>query len=285
MDTAYNVGVSDREVLLKYVIYLDVVWLQNTILDTVLLGVLAKWKKGSIQSLVRIVIAGMTGGIFSTIFYVAPLLQNNRILYELLSSLGMISIALPHNGNFKKRIKDICIESCMLHVMLFVVSGVWHYCMRQGISIRYSLLISLLCMGIIGSVLHIRGKRRNAVQRKKYHVRLFYGGKIIEADALVDTGNSLKEPTTGRPVSIIEKNALTDILTEKIGKTEMCIIPYHSIGRRGILYGIRIPRMEIVKEENISTYENVVVAVYKGTLNISKGCQMILHPDILHEGS
>lgn len=269
---------------MKYVIYLDVVWLQNTILDTVLLGILVKWKKGKMQCFGRVAIGGITGGILGVLFYIIPILQNYQIQYELLGSLGMVSIAMSHFGSIRKRIKDLCVESCMLHAMLFVISGLWHWCIRQGISLRYGFVICLLGLGITGKAIFIIwGKRKIAVQRKKYHVRLFYADKTIEADALIDTGNSLKEPITGCPVSIIEKEAVSDILAEKIGKTEMCIIPYHSIGRRGILYGIKIPKMEIVKEENIEIHENVIVAIYKGKLNISRGCQMILHPDILVE--
>ena len=70
MTTSYNVDVSDGEVLLKYVIYLDVVWLQNTILDTVLLGILVKWKKGKMQCFGRVAIGGITGGILGVLFYI-----------------------------------------------------------------------------------------------------------------------------------------------------------------------------------------------------------------------
>ena len=51
---------------------------------------------------------------------------------------------------------------------------------------------------------------------------------------LVDTGNQLTEPLTGRAVSILSPGQAEKLLTAG-WETErgMCLIPYHSIGKSG----------------------------------------------------
>lgn len=278
---SYNVNVSDGEVLLKYVIYLDVVWAQNTILDMILLFFLAKCRKGKVKNWGRIITGGVAGGFFSTAYYGIPLFRKYQILYELLSCFGMIFLAIPHRGYYKKQIKEICVESCMLHAILFLISGIWNWIAHQKIYLKNSFLVCVLLTWIIGNVAVVWLNQMKRVRLDKCHVRLFYANKVVEADAIIDTGNSLREPISGNSVSVIERNAMEPILKEKAGKTDVCIIPYHSIGRRGILYGIKLTKMEIVKGEETIVKDNPVVAVYKGTLNLGKGCQMILNPDIL----
>lgn len=64
---------------------------------------------------------------------------------------------------------------------------------------------------------------------------------------LVDTGNQLTEPLTGRAVSILSPGQAEKLLTAG-WETErgMCLIPYHSIGKSGWMKAVIADRMETV---------------------------------------
>lgn len=59
--------------------------------------------------------------------------------------------------------------------------------------------------------------------------------------AFVDTGNFLRDPISGYPAVIVSASGERMILKElgEESESRCCVIPYRSVGRRGILYGLR----------------------------------------------
>ena len=116
-----------------------------------------------------------------------------------------------------------------------------------------------------------------------YKVRLRGSSNEIELDALMDTGNSLREPVSGRPVSVVEEESLRRLSGIKMPE-KLKAIPYHSIGRsNGIMEGYEVPEIIIEgREENIR-WQKVIVGISKDKVSVNGKYQMILHPDLLNE--
>lgn len=92
-------------------------------------------------------------------------------------------------------------------------------------------------------------------------VELTYGGRQIRFLALQDTGNTLRDPVTGRAVLVVG----ADVATKLIGLSEqqlrhpievlsqsaisgLRLIPYHGLGQSGgMLLALRIPEVKIGK--------------------------------------
>ena len=101
----------------------------------------------------------------------------------------------------------------------------------------------------------------------------------ITVTALLDSGNSLIEPISGKPVAIIERD-----LARKLWGEEPSLyraVPYHSIGKkRGILKGYPLQEMQIETEGVIKICKDSYVAVCEEY--ITEGhVKMILNPDCL----
>lgn len=116
-------------------------------------------------------------------------------------------------------------------------------------------------------------------------VTLISKGSKLTVTALVDSGNSLVEPISGKPVCIVENGILTGLLD-----VENClyrVIPYHSIGkRRGILKGYLMPEMQIEINGVTKVCKDTYVAVCEEYISYTRDesdCQvkMILHPSLL----
>ena len=104
---------------------------------------------------------------------------------------------------------------------------------------------------------------RDASSQRYLSVELVNGSVHLCLTALVDTGNTLRDPVTGEPVLIISHKAafmltgltrqqLSDPLTtmEKAPISGLRLIPYHSIGKdNGMLLGMRLSGCKIAGKE------------------------------------
>lgn len=117
-------------------------------------------------------------------------------------------------------------------------------------------------VGALGiSVICIIGFRDKIGRVSYVPVELNYGGKRVMLTALQDTGNTLCDPVTGRPVLIIDAQTagLLTGLTEyqlsepvhtmtKSGLAGLRLIPYHGVGQSdGLLLAVRMYNVRIGK--------------------------------------
>ena len=147
------------------------------------------------------------------------------------------------------------------------------------------------------------------------NVLIELGNKKVEMKGLVDTGNFLTDPLTGKPVLIISLAAakqilpvdIVDIATneenyqaiyEKLMKSNyanrVSLIPYKSIGeRKGILIGVRPDKVRIgiqdgkSKSNFIIMPKGVILAIYKGIFsgeNNEECYSVLLHPSAMEGG-
>ena len=76
------------------------------------------------------------------------------------------------------------------------------------------------------------------IDRASVAVEIKNGEKIWQGRGLIDTGNSLKEPISGKPVHIVSREVAEAVAA---GSMKYVVIPYKSMGNPcGILYGYRV---------------------------------------------
>jgi len=117
------------------------------------------------------------------------------------------------------------------------------------------------------------------------NIKIIINSKFTYINAIIDTGNFLREPITKMPVIVVEKNKLTNIIPNYIlnnldkiingedinlgeYSSKIRIIPFTSLGREnGILLGIKADEVLIELEENNNIIENVIIGIYNGHLS------------------
>ena len=112
-------------------------------------------------------------------------------------------------------------------------------------------------------------------------VILEWEGRQIRVRALIDTGNHLKEPATGRPVSILDRESAEILLENGWESRRGCfLIPYHSIGKeQGWMKGVSLDRMIIPSDEGDREIGHPVFAISSGSVNLKNQYQVILNPE------
>jgi stage II sporulation protein GA (sporulation sigma-E factor processing peptidase) len=159
----------------------------------------------------------------------------------------------------------------------------------------------------------IRG--RMIRERTYADVEIAMDGKSAVMKGMVDTGNFLKDPLTGKPVMIISADAAKRFLPEEIVReavrwekspvlpevlmnssyaSRVRMIPFHSIGEeRGYLVGIRPDEIRIGvhnkkgADKTVTASEGAVLAIFRGRFSggrTEEDCSILLHPSMIEGG-
>lgn len=107
-----------------------------------------------------------------------------------------------------------------------------------------------------------------------------YGVEELEVKALVDTGNTLKEPISGKPVAVLDKKIFDALFPDK--KDGFRVVPYRSVGKmHGIMPAYLLNRIEVKTEEGCMECHEVYVGISEDVLSGDDSYKMILNPKIL----
>lgn len=168
---------------------------------------------------------------------------------------------------------------------------------------------------IFGSILAISSiklgfdylEKHYKVKKEIINLKLTLQNKQICINALIDTGNSLVDPLTLKPVIIVYYEAISNILPVElfelikenhqnkfvelkeyisclIGK-EVSIIPYKTIGtQEGRLLGFETDMIEVISKKRNITIKNGIIALYNEPISILGAYDAIAYPEIINGG-
>jgi stage II sporulation protein GA (sporulation sigma-E factor processing peptidase) len=116
-------------------------------------------------------------------------------------------------------------------------------------------------------------------------------GKKVNCRGKVDTANYLKEPLSGKPVSIIEKEAAEsawgDLLKNHMLDNRLRVIPYTSLGcSGGNIMALRCDNMVIEREKGRIYLRNVYLGLYDGEFSgdeSEESYSVLLQPELINE--
>lgn len=108
-------------------------------------------------------------------------------------------------------------------------------------------------------------------------------GCQVTVQAIVDTGNCLKEPISGKPVSVVER-AVFDRLWKDEPPEGFRAIPYRSVGcERGIMKGYEVPEIMIEQDGMRKVCRNVYVGVSERAVSSTEKYRMLVNPELLEK--
>ena len=278
-------------------IYIDVVLIENLIMNYIILLATGVILKNKIKH-IRLIIAGLIGAIYSILTYVITIGIYSNFFFKLLLSVMMIYVAF-NPQNVKKMWKALI----SFYLTSFVFGGAafaliyivkpQEILMRNGLFLGTYPLKNVLLAGIIGFLIIITTFKivKTKITKKDIYkeIKIYIDEKVIKINAMLDTGNMLKEPITGVPVIIVEKSILYELLPKELldninqilgGDLEnisenikekylnkLKFIPFSSLGKQnGMILGIKPDYIEIIEEQNISKSKNMIVGIYEKSL-------------------
>ena len=302
------------------ILYLDVLFLVNIIMDFVLIWATAKLT-GFSTSFKRIFVAAFIGALYSvTVYFPALHTSLSSLIVKIIFSILMIYIAF-YPISLKKMIQALAyfyftvfaVGGAMLAAVYFintentlqaVISGEFGILEPLGYKWFLAAVVTAVIVGKYGAKFIVR----NLIKSILYvPVVICLGEETVALKTLVDTGNQLTDPITGKPVMIVELDTLKGIIPKKafkelrnnndfdvnsiitcLSKTYLAsrlrVIPFKSIGeQKGMLVGIRPDVVIIIHNNKTIEIQDIIIGIYKYKLS-SKGIYNgLLHPELLQD--
>jgi len=259
-----------------YTVYLDTYFIENVLLDaTVLILTTLVWDKRVKWK--RILAASVTGALLACGFLLVQIRGGRSVGFCNLLQ-GYVVLKIAYRGS---KASKLLRGALYFYTISFVYIKVYEK-MRMELEELHGLVISAAVLVLLGvAVVYLRYCKRKDTEDVYCDVEILSGGKKIQVRALYDTGNILREPVSGKPVSIVEK-----ALMEEAGGLEQnndcTYIPFHSIGEEnGVLMGIEVDGLKIWKRDECIERYCEMVALYDGQLSTDGRFRMILHQELL----
>lgn len=272
-----------------YTVYIDVVFAVNTMMDVVVLAILNRVL--SYRTTRRRILAGAAiGGAWSCVVSAVPSLP---AAVEVLGTYVAVSSLMAAAAYHLRSFKDIVRSVAGIYLVSVVLGGVMlviyehtmagYYISRlmmagQGGPVPPAVWILMAAGGIAACCGFSGGVReyiRSMAGRKDLcSVIMTYGEREERVTGIIDTGNRLREPVTGRPVHVAGDGVMRRLCPAVKG---VVYVPYRSVGTsRGILPAIYIDRMVIEQEGKAYCLEKPLIAITKQDLSPSGEYQILI---------
>lgn len=296
-------------------VYLDIIFVENILMNYIILFatlIILKVKNKGQQ--IRLLASSVIGSSYAIIVYLNIIPIYSNIITKIILSIVMIYVAF-NPQNVKQLLKQLLIfyltsfvfGGCAFALIYFIKPE--RVKMNNGVFVgTYPIKVTLIA-GIIAFIITQIAFKINKIRLDSkntfINIKIYYEEKILEVKALLDSGNMLKDPISGMPVIIIEKEILHKIIPEEIlnyienivggeeqkEKTEVKkylskirMVPFMSIGKEnGMLLGIRIDKVKIETEEINIEKDNVIAGIYNQKLTKDNKYNALIGLNLLEE--
>lgn len=260
-----------------YELYVDTLFLINFVMNLYLL-MLTNNNAGRTATRLRIVLASAVGALLFVIALIIPILSwiVRLLIQTLLTSLLMVKIAFNPQSitGYKKIMESIVGYAFFLGGGLYVMSQ--YMSAVLGRSAGFALLMG--ACGLLYLFTSYVMSRRSKKGEEDCLVLLISEQKQIKVRAILDTGNGLIEPISGKPVSVVSKE--TSKMLWPMGLPEYYrAVPYHSVGcETGIMPGYMVREMTVEMDGIPRKVQDTFIAVSNEELSSQKRYDMLLNP-------
>lgn len=199
-------------------------------------------------------------------------------------AIGMLPVTFPVRGLrnlLKLAEKTLFFSFCMGGALLFLLR---YIAVEEGILTG---VFGFLGAGGIAFLFLRRHHRERNLKEDRCKATLVRGSKKVTVAALIDSGNSLVEPISGKPVSVVEEWVIRELWEED--ERLYRAIPYHSIGKaKGILEGYLLPELYVELDGVRKVFRDSYIAVSQEKISASdvpeaESVKMIMNPRLLTE--
>lgn len=290
-------------------IYAEYLIAENFLINLMILYLLKVLTKSKVRKF-RLIVSALIGAVYTLVVFFPKLRIFATFIMKICISILMIIVAF-NPEKFLKFIKLIALfyiitfafagASLALFYLtedkVYIGNGIFYIKDSIIIILPLAILLSCLLFWIVWSYISKRRKREYIV------VSIILNGMQKDVIALLDTGNSLKDPITNTPVIIVEFSAikellpldiqgvfsaytndnlelLSSVMQKSTDKVKFRLIPFKSLGKNnGLLIGFKPDLLVIHAEDEICA--EAIIGIYNNVLSIEDDYCALLHPEVL----
>ncbi len=275
----------------------DILFVVNVTMDYFLLRLVNRMTGGPAtppRALLGAMIGGMGAGLLTLLSFDQVL---NTILAHVVINTMMVRFGCKTRG-WSEYVRALL----FLYLAAFLLGGAVAFVLRksEGAGIGPLLLAGTISYLVLACGIRI-GIRTGKKKEQIYHVLLCAGKRCRRGTALADTGNSLTDPLSGKPVNIVEPEFLRELLKEDTFRQLEAFasgleynhqlqglfphfIPYRSLGcPQGLLLAVTLDYLLLENQQVVREIVHPVIAVALEKHTFQGKYQMILHPNLIDE--
>ena len=285
---------------MKYVIYIDVFFCVNLVMDFLILKLTSLYIKPQ-TTYIRCMLGATLGSLFGVL---SLLISYENIIWHMFFSYIFIAMAMTVStfglGDWRKFVKN-CIVLYIVTIFLgglinflysYTYMGVFLQNILQGIRSKttFSWMIGTTSVAYMCLKMLVKVAKRHSNTNMLVAVKLVHKGENVQLVGLIDSGNKLREPYTGKPVHIVWEEAVSKLLDKKDIYTEKFkLVPFSSVGKKhGLLKVITIDELWVYSlddtskndREAIYVKKEATIGIYEGSLSSVDEFQVLLHNSV-----
>ena len=278
------------------VIYADVIFIINFISVYIMLYILGKVINKVRIRKKKLILASILGAAGAAVVFCIEISAALSWIIRILSVFAMIFISffeqrkqLANQFLWFVLMSGIMIFSMILitaviknTVRVVIKSGIVYFDIPPKIFL-FTFALSYFLMIFFVKVF------KNRKNKKYYIMNVTHNDKTITVTALFDSGNLLKEPVTGKYVSIIEWDFVRKLFAAEYGFSEIIdhaeemklwVIPFNSLGNSsGTLFAFLADNITIPEEKK--TIDKTFIGIYGGELSKNNEYHALINAGLL----
>ncbi len=253
-----------------YEVYIDVLAINNFLADLAALFAVSVFFKRKTPA--RRILAG---AVLGTLGSCAAFLCCRHMAVYLLAVHFLVNPLVLLFCFREKTKQEFLADLCGGYFAFLLLGGIteWLYEGENGF-LSYKMTVSAAFLLLPAAVLWIRRQLQNRI--RYLEAQLCQQGKRLCLTALSDSGNLLRDPYTGKAVSMIDRSVYE---TAYGAAQAVRLIPYESLGcRHGLLEAVTIEELSYAYGNGTKTIKRAVLGLADHALFEKKPYQMIINP-------
>lgn len=276
-------------------IYIDLIFFENIIMNLIIIYATSLIVKSKVK-IIRLILSATIGAIYSIALYIT-----NMKIYTSIFSKFVLSIVMMYVAFKPQKVKKLCKQTIIFYLTSFIFGGVAlylvYYLKPEEILIKNGMyvgeyVLKVIILGAIFACIIVKisiNLIKSKIKCSYCKITIKLNEKEITTQAMIDTGNLVKEPITNAPVVIVESSLLEGIIPREILKnldnilcgnlsnisqelqdiyiSKLRCIPFSSLGKEnGMLVGIKASEIIVENEDEIKVNKNIVLGIYDKSL-------------------
>lgn len=295
---------------MKEVIFIDEFILVNFLMNYLLLYTVYRFCRYK-SSKWRLIAAAVIGACYVLVLFFPYLHLFYTVLMKFLVSVLMVVIAfIPYS--FKDFLKKLLLFYIGAFLFGGCIIGIFYLDnFKMGFDkgdMIASVSLNYIIIGIIISIVIVKYafdfyEVFYSKEKSRVILEIYLDEKECQVDAIVDTGNSLRDPITSSPVIVVYYKSIMSILPSDVGKnnkeensydaltknimesslkSRVRIIPYKAIGvENGILVGLKVDLVISRFKLKSYTVDKPIIALCKQPISNDGEYQALAYPEII----
>lgn len=232
-------------------IYVDVLIILNIYVNSFLLLITARLTSSPLKPL-RCFIASFYGSFFSLLILVPELPAAVNIIIKLAAAVTVVMAAFGIHGK-SRLLKNSAAFFAANFILAGGVNAVYSWLKPSFMHfsnsyfyIDFSLLILVVTTALLYFIISLIKRFAGNSPDTSYSVVIRLKGKIYRIEGLSDTGNSLTDFFSGKPVIVCSKENFDDIPQD----TRFRLIPAETVSGSGLINIFRPDEVLVINEKN-----------------------------------